>query len=84
MSNPSRDVFNTIVDNATRNQLPNPIITQSQYEEWKKQYTLDGLQGLRYGQSFCNRHGVADNILYYVLNSEEADRYIKDKYVERQ
>jgi hypothetical protein len=51
------------------------------YEAWKKDYILDGLRGIRYGQSFCNKFGITNNLLYYTLGPTEADNYIKAHYI---
>ena len=60
---------------------PNKI-TRSDYDEWRKQYTWDALQGLRYGQSFCNRFGLHDNHLYYNTGGIDwADEYIEKTYL---
>jgi hypothetical protein len=39
-------------------------VTEEQYADWKRQFTADALLGLRYGQSFCNRFGITDNLLF--------------------
>jgi hypothetical protein len=59
-------------------------ITKEDFELWQKDYTWDGLHGIRYGQSFCNRFGITDNLLYYTTwPSEQIDEYIKKVYVDR-
>jgi len=58
-------------------------VSPEDYEDWKKQFTVDALFGIRYGQSFCNRFGITDNLLYFTKEHEWCDRYIKDKYVTR-
>jgi len=61
-----------------------PPITRSQYDEWKRQFSFDALAGLRYGQSFCNRFGITDNILYYTMHvPADCDRYIETRYLEK-
>jgi hypothetical protein len=39
------------------------------------------LSGMRYGQSFCDRFDIQDNILYYYRNHKQADAYIKQHYL---
>ena len=56
-------------------------IKLADYESWRNLYTFDALQNLRYGQSFCNRFGITDNILYYSRSAIDADRYILENYV---
>lgn len=66
-----------------KNKVHEPI-SQEDFEIWQKDYTWDALHGLRYGQSFCNRFGVSDNLLYYTTwPVEQIDEYLKRTYVER-
>jgi hypothetical protein len=59
-------------------------ITEDDFELWQKDYTWDALHGIRYGQSFCNRFGISDNLLYYnTWPTEQIDEYIKRTYIER-
>jgi hypothetical protein len=61
---------------------PRSLITQEDFELWQQDFTWDALHGLRYGQSFCNRFGVTDNLLYYnTWPPEQMDDYIKKHYV---
>ena len=85
MSDCGREVFDSLMDylDAVKSSSDRELITIAEFEEWQKQYTLDGLKGLRYGQSFCNHFGITDNILYYSLTPEQADTYIKEHYLER-
>lgn len=53
------------------------------YEEWREGYLFDALQNLRYGQSFCNRFSIVDNILYYERDQFRADNYIRTHYIQR-
>ena len=58
-------------------------ITLQQYADWQQQFTVDALRGQRYGQSFCNRFGVHDNLLFFTQEIDWCERYIKDKYIDR-
>jgi len=61
----------------------NPIaISLTEYEEWKREFTFDSLMGLRYGQSFCNRFNITDNLLYYTMTPQQSDAYIKKHYIQ--
>ena len=64
-------------------QESNPMkhITYKEYISWRDGYTFDGLQGLRYGQSFCNYFDITDNLLFYGRNPEWCDTYIKQTYI---
>jgi hypothetical protein len=58
-------------------------VTQEQYEDWQRQFTADALLGLRYGQSFCNRFGIIDNLLFFTREIAWCENYIKDHYLAR-
>jgi len=81
MSGPA--VFEQLVAFADRtSQINRVIITQEDYEQWRRDYIWEALHGIRYGQSFCNHFGVTDNHLYY--NSGDikwADDYIRKTYL---
>lgn len=57
-------------------------ISRREYELWASGFIFEGLQNQRYGQSFCNRFKITDNILFYSSTVEEADRYIQENYIE--
>jgi hypothetical protein len=59
----------------------NKHITKPEYAQWNAGFLFDGLRNLRYGQSFCNKFNIKDNILYYALSSSDADKYIRANYV---
>jgi hypothetical protein len=69
---------NPTTDNITAHQ-----ITDQQYEDWKRQFTVDALFGQRYGQSFCNRFGIKDNLLFFTVDIAWCEQYIKDMYIAR-
>jgi hypothetical protein len=77
-----QDTFKQIIAFANRSGQPAPQITQEDFEVWQRDYTWDALHGLRYGQSFCNRFRISDNLLYYnTWPPEQADEYIRKNYV---
>jgi hypothetical protein len=51
------------------------------YENWRREMIFDTLQDLRYGQSFCNRFDIQDNILYYDNDQQRCDAYIRRHYL---
>ena len=57
-------------------------VSSEDYEIWKKDFTWDALHGIRYSQSFCNRFGITDYILYYKTGIDEADEYIRKTYID--
>jgi len=66
-----------------RTKVPEPISLED-FEMWQKDVIWDALHGIRYGQSFCNRFGVSDNLLYYTTwPPEQMEDYIRKHYIER-
>lgn len=59
----------------------NKHITKTKYTQWNAGFLFDGLRNLRYGQSFCNKFNIKDNILYYAASASDADKYIRANYV---
>jgi hypothetical protein len=59
----------------------NTPVSRADYEQWRREVVFDALQGLRYGQSFCNRFDITDNILFYERDPECANVYIRQNYV---
>jgi hypothetical protein len=75
-------VFEQIVAFAGRDGEPRNLITQEDFELWQKDVIWDCLHGLRYGQSFCNRFSISDNLLYYsTWPQAQMDDYIKRNYI---
>ncbi len=56
-------------------------LTPNNYKVWKRGYVFDGLRGVRFGQSFCNYFGIADNILFFERDAVRAESYINKNYV---
>ena len=79
-----KSVFEQLMKEIVDNRGPhNLTITQDQFDSWQKIAAWDIMQGLRYGQSFCNHFGVTDNILYYEFSWLNAEAYIKRTYIEK-
>ena len=58
------------------------LISQEDFEIWQKDVIWDALHGIRYGQSFCNRFGISDNLLYYTTwPPEQIDDYLRRTYI---
>lgn len=74
-----QDMVNQIT--STKEFRKSKFLERADYEEWKKQYTLDAIMGQRYGQSFCNHFGITDHILYFQPELNEAERHIEEFYV---
>ena len=77
------DAFGHMVTATTTTRVQwNNHIALEDFELWQRDYTWEALHGLRYGQSFCNRFGVTDNILYYsTWPPEQMDDYIRKHYI---
>jgi hypothetical protein len=64
-----------------RTKVPKPISLED-FEIWQKDVIWDALHGIRYGQSFCNRFGISDNLLYYTTwPPEQLEAYIRKHYL---
>ena len=58
-------------------------VTEAAYEDWKREFTFEGIRGARYGQSFCNYFDITDHVLYYKVDWASADQYIRSMYLEK-
>ena len=56
-------------------------ITRAKYQAWRKDYTWLGIQGQRYGQSFCNTFGITNHVLWYTKEWTRADDIIRTQYL---
>ena len=75
--------FEQFVAFADKNGTPREPISQEDFELWQKDVIWDALYGLRYGQSFCNRFNISDNLLYYnTWPPEQMDDYIRKNYID--
>jgi hypothetical protein len=80
MTNPFEQMV-SFADNKGRSETP---ISQEDFEIWQKDVIWDALHGIRYGQSFCNRFGISDNLLYYTTwPPGQLYDYIKKNYIAR-
>ena len=59
----------------------NSAVSHADYVSWQHEFVFDALQGMRYGQSFCNRFDITDNILFYERDPEWADSYIRSYHL---
>jgi hypothetical protein len=76
-------VFEQLVAFADQSDRVNPAITQEDYDQWRRDYIWEALHGIRYGQSFCNRFGITDNLLYYTAwDHIQIEDYIKRTYID--
>ena len=73
--------FDNLITNQAAAQRAWPEINRSEYETWRREMVFDALQDVRYGQSFCNRFDIRDNILYYDTDQQRCDAYIQRHYL---
>ncbi len=57
-------------------------VTAEQYRQWAAGFVFEAMRDQRYGQSFCNRFKIHDNILFYERDLARADAYIRHNYVD--
>lgn len=78
------NVFEQIAEFSDRYTDKEKQISLEDFDLWQKDVIWDALHGIRYGQSFCNRFGITDNLLYYTTwPPEQLYNYIKKNYVAR-
>lgn len=58
-------------------------VTLAELAEYEVQHIFLALQGIRYGQGFCNHFDITDNILFYERDAENAKRYIRKTYLKQ-
>ncbi len=59
-------------------------ISRQSYLDWKHHFVFDALRNQSYGESFCEKFGIRDNLLQFVFKTPvEADDYIVRVYVKR-
>ena len=77
-------MFEQLVAFADRDGKVHEPVTREAFEQWKRNFSFDGLHGIRYGQSFCNTFGITDNLLYYTQwPVDQVNDYIVRYYLER-
>ena len=59
------------------------LLTEENFNVWRKSYLMEAIMGIRYGQSFCNRFGIEDYVLYYMRDVASAHQYIVKNYLPR-
>lgn len=56
-------------------------ITKEDFEKFDREYIFDAVNGLRYGQAFCNKFNITDYILAMNVNVEACKKYINKIYI---
>jgi len=72
---------NDMVNSPSGYPKANSSVSHAEYLAWQHGFVFEALQGLRYGQSFCNHFDITDNILFYERDTEWSDVYIRQNYV---
>ena len=76
-------VFEQMVAFADQKNKVHEPISQEDFELWQQDFTWDALHGLRYGQSFCNRFNISNNLIYYsTWPPEQMEDYIRKHYID--
>lgn len=59
-------------------------ISKKLYDEFCRYYLFDAIKGLTFGQAFCKKFSISDNLLLYTIKNENAaKKYIKNSgYIE--
>jgi hypothetical protein len=77
-----QSVFQHMAMSIPNNYPPdNTPVESADYQQWCQEVVFDLLRGMRYGQSFCNRFDITDNILFFERDYEWADVYIRKTYI---
>ena len=71
-------------------QLSNPVdksnsrVCRKNFTTWQHEYIFDGIRGVHYGKSFCNKFGITDNILFFSADPDFCNRYISKNYIKKE
>lgn len=78
-------MFDTLVAQLStlKNDVEHTPVTLDNYKQWQKEYTFQGLTGMRYGQSFCNWFNITDNRIFYDCDWSRCDRIIRSEWLAR-
>ena len=78
------NAFDQMVTETTTTRVTfNNHISKEDFEIWQKDVIWDALHGIRYGQSFCNRFGISNNLIYYsTWPIEQMEDYIRKYYID--
>ena len=56
-------------------------LTQESFDQWCHGYIFDAMRDQRFGQAFCNRFGITDNLVYYERDAEKCKAMIRKQYL---
>jgi hypothetical protein len=74
------------VDKILQAQMPwrTFVITEEEYEEFKRHYIVSILKGETLGNAFCRHFRVNDYLIRLDDNNERVDKVIRQSYLKRQ
>ena len=70
-------MFDAMIRELAAHPTPDVTITVTEYNQWKRLYTFDGLKGQRYGQSFCNHFDIQDHRVFFDQDWQRCDEIIQ-------
>lgn len=83
MSNHLKELIQEHLTHSTVSEkFENFSIGLKQFEEFNRYYVIQAIQGLRYGQAFCNYFDITDYRLYYHHDMEYCQDLIKSEYIQ--
>ena len=63
--------------------LPKPEISKQDYEVFCKEYIFDQLKGKRFGQAFCERFDIVnDMVVNRLIDEDIAREMIEENYIQ--
>jgi hypothetical protein len=64
------------------NRTTNKLISKQEYEVFCKEYIFDQLKGKRFGQAFCERFDIVNDMVVKLLIDEDIAReMIEENYI---
>jgi hypothetical protein len=70
-------MFDAMIRELETHPTPDVTITVTEYNQWKRLYTFEGLKGQRYGQSFCNHFDIQDHRVFFDQDWQRCDEIIQ-------
>lgn len=77
---------NMTIDLITKDTLVStcgPQLSTEQYEQWKRQFCWQALQGVKFGEAFCSHFHTIDNILMFERDIDRAEKHIRTYYISK-
>ena len=74
-------MFDAMIRELATHPTPDVAVTVKEYDQWKRLYSFEGLQNIRYGQSFCNHFDITDYRIFYEQNWQRCDEIIQSDWL---